>query len=245
MAKKTMERTYEGLPFTIEVGSEDYEAYPNFWRDIKEDMPEGAVFRQADDNENHYGIEFEDDFFYVIFEGVRTVELSDNLNTHWHRCIYELMHTMNHIRLSASTKAGYGDDLANNFMAFMNGTSLTEVEEDVAYEYEGFPSHIDTWDGSTPPAYPNFKQELESVLPKGAKLGLIPDEHEDDEDNLEWGVIFKKESMVIFRDGECYVSYNPAKQKAWGKVVEAVIAKLNEISMAVYETPAVMDYDDI
>lgn len=121
----------------------------------------------------------------------------------------------------------------------------------VEYEYAGFALEIETWD-YVYPAYPTLVEEIKAILPEGAEWVQEKDEEydPDDPDDEEeftpyYGVQFGEHFMYVLYDDESYVYYDPETEKEWGQVVEAVLAKMNEISIKVFEYPAVMTDDDM
>lgn len=104
----------------------------------------------------------------------------------------------------------------------------------IQYEYTGFDPYIVETET-------NFITELEALLPEGAVWG----QEANTLNSPYYGVKFGEHFMYVLYDNPCIVNYNSQDEKEWGQVVEAVLAKMNEISIKVFEYPAVITDDDM
>lgn len=110
----------------------------------------------------------------------------------------------------------------------------------VTYEYAGFAPDIETGKHSGVTAYPSVVDEIKSVLPVGAEWG----QEKNSTTNDYYGVKFGDQFMYVLYDNPALVFYNSETEKEWGQVVEAVLGKMNEISMKLFGEPSVFPDED-
>lgn len=110
----------------------------------------------------------------------------------------------------------------------------------VTYEYVGFVPDIETGDHSGVTSYPSFVDEIKSVLPAEAEWG----QENNSVNNDYYGVKFGNHFMYVLYDNPAIVFYNSETEKEWGQVVEAVLNKMNAISMKLFGEPSVLPDED-